>query len=360
MPPLVPSSSTECPRESEPPERHRDSALPECPLEVVEFTKNFHGGSSPPLLTEAPDLPWPLKLPASVPETKCALSASCVSVSSRSRPGISAPPWRAPAPLWRPPVSSAPPWWASVSSAPPWWASVSSAPPWRASVSSAPPWWASVSSAPPWWASVSSAPPWWASVSSAPPWWAPDLPESPHVSVDLPESPHVSVDLPESPHVSVDLPESPHVTAVYPVSLHVPAVSSALPWWAPVSLAPHGPGPPFPPPVPPPLHRPPGLCRFCVKRLEAALRGGGSVMNLVATHSNCTSPMDYISHHALHSHIPVHHYTNHTAVTIHSLVLIVSPHLHLINSHTFKQHSHALTAKSCFPLVNILSVSPVF
>ncbi len=68
-------------------------------------------------------------------------------------------------------------------------------------------------------------------------------------------------------------------------------------------------------------------------------------MNLVATHYNCTSPMDYISHHALHSHIPIHHYTNHTAVTIHSLALIVSPHLHLIHSHTFKQH--ALTAKSC-------------
>ncbi len=140
MPPLVPSSSTECPRESEPPERHRDSALPECPLEVVEFTKNFHGGSSPPLLTEtpdppwpmrspdpswlpeAPDLQWPLKLPASVPETKCALSASCVSVSSRSqsRLGISAPRWRAPALLWRSPVSSARPWWAPVSSARPW------------------------------------------------------------------------------------------------------------------------------------------------------------------------------------------------------------------------------------------------
>ncbi len=65
-----------------------------------------------------------------------------------------------------------------------------------------------------------------------------------------------------------------------------------------------------------------------------------TVMNLVATHYNCTSPMDYISHHALHSHIPIHHYTNHTAVTIHSLALIVSPHLHLIHSHTFKQHSH--------------------
>ncbi len=69
-------------------------------------------------------------------------------------------------------------------------------------------------------------------------------------------------------------------------------------------------------------------------------------MNLVATHYNCTSPMDYISHHALHTHIPVHHYTNHTAVTIHSLVLIVSPHLHLIHSHTFKQHSHMHSLRS--------------
>ncbi len=69
-------------------------------------------------------------------------------------------------------------------------------------------------------------------------------------------------------------------------------------------------------------------------------------MNLFATHYNCTSPMDYISHHALHTHIPVHHYTNHTAVTIHSLVLIVSPHLHLIHSHTFKQHSHMHSLRS--------------
>ncbi len=44
--------------------------------------------------------------------------------------------------------------------------------------------------------------------------------------------------------------------------------------------------------------------------------------------------MDYISQHALHSHIPVHHYTNHTAVTIHSFTLIASPHLHLIHSLT--------------------------
>ncbi len=70
------------------------------------------------------------------------------------------------------------------------------------------------------------------------------------------------------------------------------------------------------------------------------------VMNLVTTHYNCTSPMDYISHHALHTHFPVHHYTHHTAVTIHSLVLIVSPHLHLIHSHTFKQHSHMHSLRS--------------
>ncbi len=92
-----------------------------------------------------------------------------------------------------------------------------------------------------------------------------------------------------------------------------------------------------------------------------------SVMNLVATHYNCTSPMDYISHHALHTHIPVHHYTNHTAVTIHSLVLIFSPHLHLIYSHTFKQHSHMhhcvlfwTKQKSCFAMQSFPSVSSVY
>jgi len=69
-------------------------------------------------------------------------------------------------------------------------------------------------------------------------------------------------------------------------------------------------------------------------------------MNLVATHYSCTSPMDYISHHALHSHIPIHHYTNHTAVTNHSLALIVSPHLHLIHTHTFKQHSYMHSPQS--------------
>ncbi len=70
-----------------------------------------------------------------------------------------------------------------------------------------------------------------------------------------------------------------------------------------------------------------------------------------------------------HSRPPLH-----TAVTIHSLVLIVSPHLHLIHSHTFKQHSHMhslrslvlpwLTFPSGFPSVSfcvlpgLLTLSP--
>ncbi len=80
-----------------------------------------------------------------------------------------------------------------------------------------------------------------------------------------------------------------------------------------------------------------------------------TVMNLVPTHSNCTSPMDYISHHALHSHIPVHHYTNHTAVTIHSSTLIATPAPHSL-THIKAAHKHSPRAKSCFPLVTFLSV----
>ncbi len=88
--------------------------------------------------------------------------------------------------------------------------------------------------------------------------------------------------------------------------------------------------------------------------------GGGSVMNLVATHHNCTSPLDYISHHALHTHIPVHHYTNYTAVTIHSLVLIASPHLHLILTLTYKQHTYTHPLRSLvFPWLTFPSVFPL-
>ncbi len=137
-----------------------------------------------------------------------------------------------------------------------------------------------------------------------------DLPESPHVSADLPESPHVSADLPESPHVSADLPESPHVSADLPESPHghssLPSVTSRLCCLLRPALVgscligPHGPGPPFPPPVPPPLH--PTLLEYALcKRLEAALWGGGSVRNLVTTHSTAhhpwtTSPIMHCTH----------------------------------------------------------------
>ncbi len=67
-------------------------------------------------------------------------------------------------------------------------------------------------------------------------------------------------------------------------------------------------------------------------------------MNLVPTHSNCTSPMDYISHHALHSHIPVHHYTNHTAVTIHSSLWL--PH-HTCTSFSLSHKSSTQTLTQC-------------
>ncbi len=74
---------------------------------------------------------------------------------------------------------------------------------------------------------------------------------------------------------------------------------------------------------------------------------------------NCTSPMDCISHHALHSHIPIHHYTNHTAVTIHSSTLIVLPHLHLIHSPTYKQHTSLHTLRSLvLPWLTFPSVFP--
>ncbi len=68
----------------------------------------------------------------------------------------------------------------------------------------------------------------------------------------------------------------------------------------------------------------------------------------LSPHYNCTSPMDYNSHHSLHynAHIPIHHCTNHTAVTSHSLALIVLAHLHLIHSPTYKQHTSLHTLRS--------------
>ncbi len=70
--------------------------------------------------------------------------------------------------------------------------------------------------------------------------------------------------------------------------------------------------------------------------------------------------MDYISHHTLHSHIPIHHHTNHTAVTNHSFALIASPHLHLIHPLTYKQHTYTHPLRSLvFPWLTFLSVLPI-
>ncbi len=96
------------------------------------------------------------------------------------------------------------------------------------------------------------------------------------------------------------------------------------------------------------------------------LFGGGGALSWIwlpvttslAPHYSCTSPMDCISHHALHSHIPIHHYTNHTAVTNHSLALIVSPHLHLIHTHTHLSSTLTCTHREVLflPRLTFLSV----
>ncbi len=72
-------------------------------------------------------------------------------------------------------------------------------------------------------------------------------------------------------------------------------------------------------------------------------------MNLVATHYiSCTTLQLHITYGLhlpsftalTHSHPP---HPNHTAVTNHSLTLIVSPHLHLIHTHAYKQHTSMQT-----------------
>ncbi len=61
-----------------------------------------------------------------------------------------------------------------------------------------------------------------------------------------------------------------------------------------------------------------------------------TTLQLYITPPQTTTP---IIHCTYDTHIPIHHYTNRKAVTNHSLALIVSPHLHLIHTHTFKQHT---------------------
>ncbi len=88
-----------------------------------------------------------------------------------------------------------------------------------------------------------------------------------------------------------------------------------------------------------------------------------SVMNLVATHHTTAAHHLWTTTPIIHcttTHIPIQHCTNHTAVTNHSLTLIVSPHLHLIYTHTYKQHTSLHSPRSLvLHRADILSVSPV-
>ncbi len=75
-----------------------------------------------------------------------------------------------------------------------------------------------------------------------------------------------------------------------------------------------------------------------VKRLAERI-SGSSLPSLqdICHESGCHSP--HLLHNTTAAHhpwtaFPIHHCTNHTAVTNHSFALIVSPHLHLIHTHT--------------------------
>ncbi len=135
---------------------------------------------------------------------------------------------------------------------------------------------------------------------------------------------------------SADLPESPHASAV----------SSAPPWWAPVSLAPHGPGPPFLPPVPPPLHHPPGL-RFVWSVWKPLFGGGGGEIchesGCHSPHYNCTSPMDCISHHSLHTHTFPSTITPITQLSPFTNQPWLSCHTCTSFTHSHKSSTHTLT-----------------
>ncbi len=112
---------------------------------------------------------------------------------------------------------------------------------------------------------------------------------------------------------------------------------------------------------------PPGL--LYVWSVWKPLFGGGSVTNLVAIpphgllhHTTAAhhSTSDYNSHHSLHSQSPLItplHY--HTAVTYRSFALVVLPHLHLIHTPTYKQHTSMHTLRSLvYPHLTFPSVFP--
>ncbi len=81
-----------------------------------------------------------------------------------------------------------------------------------------------------------------------------------------------------------------------------------------------------------------------------------TTLQLHITPPQTTNPIIHCTYNA---HSP-HHCTNHTAVTYHSFALIVSPHLHLIHTLTYKQHTSMHTLQSLvLAMQTFLSVIPV-
>ncbi len=83
-----------------------------------------------------------------------------------------------------------------------------------------------------------------------------------------------------------------------------------------------------------------------------------TTLQLHITPPQTTTPIIHCTYDA---HSP-HHCTNHTAVTYHSFALIVSPHLHLIHTPRYKQHTSMHTFLSVIPVLGFLlptwTVSP--
>ncbi len=81
-----------------------------------------------------------------------------------------------------------------------------------------------------------------------------------------------------------------------------------------------------------------------------------TTLQLHITPPQTTTPIIHCTYDA---HSP-HHCTNHTAVTYHSFALIVLPHLHLIHTPRYKQHTSMHTLRSLvLAMHTFLSVIPV-
>ncbi len=245
---------------------------------------------------------------ASVLETVNSMPVSCVSVFPRlqSLLWVPDPSWCSPDPSWCSPALSTPHWWAPALSDPPWrspalsaphwWAPALSALPWRSAVwlwwPSAPLWWSSASSAQVWW---SSALPWWSSASSAQVWWSSALPWWSSAQVWW---------------------------------------SSAPPWWSalpqcPISLFPHGPGPPS---LPLFRHRSTALLDCIGASGSRSLWGGLCHKSVPWTSIHSPPEVTHSPHGLLHyTTVPIIHCTDDTLSCFHWSHSWLHNHTHFIS-----------------------------